>query len=200
MAGPREICGVILAGGRASRMGGEDKGLLEFAGRPLIEYVLERLQPQVDNILINANRNTQRYAAYAPVAVDTIDGFAGPLAGMLAAMESVDSRYIMTVPCDGPYLPADLVARMSSAMDKHGATIAVAHDGKRLQPVYALIDTALHDSLRAYLEDGERKIDLWYAQHHPVEVDFSDRAELFININRPEELSSEEQRLRETRT
>jgi len=181
-------------------MGGEDKGLLEFAGRPLIEYVLERLRPQVDSILINANRNAQRYAAYAPVVIDSIGGFAGPLAGMLAAMESVDSRRIMTVPCDGPYLPADLVARMASAMDKRGTTIAVAHDGRRLQPVYALIDTELRHSLRAYLHGGGRKIDLWYVQHHPVEVDFSDRAELFININRPEELTSEEQRLRETRT
>jgi molybdopterin-guanine dinucleotide biosynthesis protein A len=200
MAGPQEITGVILAGGRASRMGGEDKGLLEFAGRPLIEHVLERLRPQVGNILINANRNVQRYAAYAPVVTDTVGGFAGPLAGMLAAMESIDSRRIMTVPCDGPYLADDLVARMASAMDSQGAAIAVAHDGRRLQPVYALIDTELRHSLRAYLDSGGRKIDLWYAQHHTVEVDFSDHAELFININRPEELSSEEQRLRETRT
>jgi len=193
------ITAVILAGGQGRRMGGEDKGLLELSGQPLIEHVLQAISPQVRHVIINANRNLQRYAGYAPVISDTVADFAGPLAGMLAAMEHVDTAYILTVPCDGPYLPADLVERMQQVLCEQHAAIAVAHDGQRLQPVFALIDTQLKDSLRHYLQSGERKIDRWYQQHNMISVDFSDNPDTFININRPEELDTESHRRQESR-
>lgn len=192
-----EISGVILAGGQGRRMGGEDKGLLNFANQPLIEHVLRALSPQLDHIVINANRNQQHYARYGEVIADSVSDFAGPLAGMLAAMDQVDSRYILSVPCDSPFLPADLLQRLYKQLHEQNANIAVAHDGHRLQPVFALIDTKLRESLRDYLLSGERKIDRWYAQHTMIPVDFSDSPDTFININRPEELHSEAYRHQE---
>ena len=195
-----DITGVILAGGRASRMGGEDKGLVNFSGRPLIEHVLERLSPQVDAIIINANRNLERYRTYATVVADSMDGYAGPLAGMLAAMNTADSGYILTVPCDSPFLPTDLAPRLLHHLPPERPAIAVAHDGVRMQPVFALIDCRLRQSLYDYLHAGERKIDLWYHQHDVTTVDYSDQPDTFININRPEELSSEAHRIQEMQT
>ena len=192
-----EITGVILAGGRASRMGGQDKGLLDFSGQPLIEYVLQGLRPQLQHFVINANRNQQRYGEYGPVISDSIADYAGPLAGMLAAMESLSTRYILTVPCDSPFLPADLVARLWQALTTQQASIAVAHDGKRLQPVFALVDTQLKPRLQNYLAAGDRKIDLWFEQNNMVAVDFSDQPQAFININNAEELAQTAQALRE---
>ncbi|MDH5184461.1 MAG: molybdenum cofactor guanylyltransferase [Gammaproteobacteria bacterium] len=194
-----EITGVVLAGGQGRRMGGKDKGLLDFSGQTLIEHVLQVLSPQVNGFIINANRNQQRYATYGQVISDSISDFAGPLAGMLAAMEYVDTRYILSVPCDSPFLPEDLVERMWNELNKHHASIAVAHDGNRLQPVFAMIDTQLQDSLRNYLLSGERKIDLWFKQQNMITVDFSDSPDTFININRPEELNAEAHRHQELR-
>lgn len=179
---------VILAGGMARRMGGEDKGLVTLNDRPLIEHVLTRITPQADAILINANRNTERYSTYGyPVISDSLSNYQGPLAGFLAAMQSVKSDFIVTIPCDGPCLPADLVSRLYAAQQTAAAEIAVAHDGHRMQPVYALISTRLESSLNQFLASGERKIDKWYAQHNTVTVDFSDAPETFLNINTPEE-------------
>ena len=188
MSSHHEITAVVLAGGRGRRMEGRDKGLVEFQGRPLIIHVIEAISPQVSSLLINANRNAETYAALGyPVIADTLDGFQGPLAGFLSAMQTATCEDIVTVPCDGPMLPADLVARLVKARAEAGAEIAVAHDGDRLQPVYALIPVRLKDSLKRYLQAGDRKIDLWYAQHRMVAADFSDIPETFININTEQE-------------
>lgn len=192
-----QVTGVILAGGRARRMGGEDKGLVEIAGRPMVAWILDRLAPQVDDVLINANRNQERYAAFGIAVVgDTMPDFAGPLAGMAAALAQADTPWIATVPCDGPFLPADLVSRLQAACEREQAEIAVAHDGERMQPVYALIPTALRASLEAFLQAGERKIDLWYARHRLALADFSDQRDTFVNVNTPEQRDAVEQRLR----
>ena len=183
-----EVTAVILAGGKGSRMDGRDKGLVEFANRPLIEYVIDAIKPQAGNIIINANRNLEQYSAYGyPVVTDTLSGFQGPLAGYLSAMKASTTSYIATVPCDGPFLPGDLVGRLIAALSASDAEIAVAHDGSRMQPVYSLIPTALANSLASFLGTGERKIDIWYAQHRVALADFSDCPETFVNINTAEQ-------------
>lgn len=182
------ITGVVLAGGRGRRMGGRDKGLVEFQGRPLIAWVLDALAPQVDALIINANRNTERYADFGyPVVADGLDGFQGPLAGFASGMAYARTPLILTVPCDGPMLPDDLAVRLRKALDEAGAEIAVVSDGQRMQPVYALLSTGLLSSLQAFLGEGARKIDRWYLRHRSVTVDFSDRPETFANINSPED-------------
>ncbi len=189
------ITAVILAGGKARRMGGQDKGLVELAGQPLIEHVIARIKPQAGQILINANRNTERYARYGyPVVGDSLSDFQGPLAGFLAAMQQVESDFIVTIPCDGPCLPDDLVSRLYTAQQAAQAEIAVAHDGQRMQPVYALISTRLQQSLNNFLTSGERKIDGWYARHNTVTADFSDAPDTFLNINTLEERDQFKQR------
>ncbi len=178
------ITGVVLAGGRARRMGGQDKGLVPFAGRPLVEWVLAALVPQVGTLLINANRNQETYGSLGhPVIEDRIEGFQGPLAGFASAMAAVSTPWMVTVPCDGPFLAPDLVERLCAALEREGAEIAVATDGARMQPVYALLPVALAPSLTAFLNEGERKIDLWYARHRLALADLSDRPETFANIN-----------------
>ncbi len=178
------ITGVVLAGGRARRMGGQDKGLVPFAGRPLVEWVLAALAPQVRTLLINANRNQAAYASLGhPVIEDRIEGFQGPLAGFASAMAAVSTPWMVTVPCDGPFLAPDLVGRLCAALEREGAEIAVATDGARMQPVYALLPVALAPSLETFLAEGERKIDLWYARHRVALADLSDRPESFANIN-----------------
>ena len=183
------IAGVVLAGGQGRRMGGEDKGLVEVAGRPMVAHVLERLRPQVGALLINANRNRGRYAEIAgcPVVADRQGGYAGPLAGMASAMEAAGTRFVLTVPCDAPLVSAHLGARLHESLVENGAELCVAHDGRRLQPVFALIDCSLLDSLLACLQSGERKIDRWYAQHRMATADFSDLPRSFSNVNTPEE-------------
>jgi molybdenum cofactor guanylyltransferase len=184
------ITGVILAGGRAQRMGGQDKGLLSLAGQPMISYAIRRLKPQVERLLINANRNLEAYQALGyPLVSDSIGQFLGPLAGMLAAMTVADTPYLLTLPCDCPLLRSDYARRMRAELIRHDADISVAHDGQRLQPVFALLRTDLQDSLKIYLESGQRKIDLWFARHRRVEVDFSDHQGMFRNINTPQDLT-----------
>ncbi|MEJ2454451.1 MAG: molybdenum cofactor guanylyltransferase MobA [Candidatus Thiodiazotropha sp.] len=183
-----QITAVILAGGRGRRMGGVDKGLVEFNGRPLIEHVIEAIAPQVHDLMINANRNLVRYQTFGyPVIADSLNDYQGPLAGFLAAMEMARTPYIVTVPCDGPLLAADLVERLVQARERDSAEIAVAHDGQRMQPVYALIPVSLKQSLQHYLDGGDRKIDLWYAPHRVALADFSDLPATFVNINTEEE-------------
>jgi molybdenum cofactor guanylyltransferase len=184
------VTGVILAGGQARRMGGRDKGLVKFRGRPLVDWVIAGLRPQVAVLAINANRNQQAYAAFGyPVIPDQIEGFQGPLAGFASAMAVADTPWIVTVPCDGPFLAPDLVERLCAALVGAGAEIAVATDGKRTQPVYALLPVALAPSLHTFLAAGERKIDLWYARHQVALTDFSDRPESFANINSEADLA-----------
>ncbi len=182
----KKVTGVVLAGGKARRMGGQDKGLIEINGKAMIAYVIRTLKPQVREVVINANRNTELYAQFGyPVFSDYLTDFQGPLAGIAAAMDIVTTDYICTCPCDGPLIPHDLVSRLFNALQGHTGTISVAHDGSRLQPVYALISCTLRTSLRAYLTTGERKIDRWYARHQLTAVDFSDHKNSFMNVNTP---------------
>ncbi len=184
----QQISAVILAGGMGRRMGGQDKGQLLFNGRPLIEFVLEAIQPQVKTILINANRHHTEYARYGyPVVPDRLEGYQGPLAGFASGMRAATTPYIVTLPCDGPCLAPDLVARLATALHNMDADIAVAHDGERLQPVYALLPSRLLNSLEEFLAAGERKIDRWYAQHNMALGDFSDAVNTFRNINTPQD-------------
>lgn len=186
-----EITGVILAGGQARRMGGTDKGLVELAGRPMIEYVLQSLEPQVHAILINANRNLDRYRRYGhPVIPDRDGDYSGPLAGMCSAMAAAHTPFVVTAPCDSPLLPFDLAARLLAALQDQHTELAVAHDGERLQPVFALLPVALRPSLEQALAAHERKIDRWYARHNVATADFSDRKQAFRNVNTPEDLTS----------
>jgi len=178
------ITGVILAGGQGQRMGGRDKGLVPFRGRPLVAWVIAAMTPQVAVLVINANRNLDAYGALGyPVIPDGLEGFQGPLAGFATAMAAVSTPWIVTAPCDGPFLAPDLVARLGAALIGEGAEIAVASDGQRLQPVYALIPVRLAPSLHAFLAAGERKIDLWYARHRVALADLGDRPGSFANVN-----------------
>ena len=183
-----QVTGVILAGGRATRMGGVDKGLVEIGGRPMIAWVVDTLRSQVADVLINANRNHDSYRGFGCDVVDDGDSeFRGPLAGMVSGMRAARTPYIAVVPCDSPLLHGSLVQRLHDAARASGAPIAAAHDGGRLQPVFALLSCELLDDLAGYLDDGERKIDRWYARHGYESVDFSDVAESFANINAPDD-------------
>jgi len=193
------ITGVILAGGRAKRMGGQDKGLVSVHGQPMIKLIIEQLALQVNGIIINANRNIEQYKKFNyPVISDhDSDDFYGPLAGMLSAMKASNTDYILSVPCDSPFLPSDLSERLLTELLNHNSDISVVHDGERMQPVFALIKTNLADSLQAFLDNGDRKIDLWYKQHHMVLADLSDCKNISLNINTPDELQKLEQQLSE---
>jgi len=183
-----EITGVILAGGRGQRMGGSDKGLLELAGRPLIEYVLDALTPQVSAILINANRNLEVYARYGHrVVADDLQDYQGPLAGLAVALATATTPWVLTVPCDGPHLHPQLAARLANALQRGQAELAVAHDGVRLQPTHALVPVALAGDLAASLAAGERALGHWYASHPMARADFSDCPHCFRNANTPAE-------------
>jgi molybdenum cofactor guanylyltransferase len=188
-----EITGLVLAGGRGSRMGGVDKGLQNHRGIPLALHALLRLQPQVGALLVNANRNIGAYEALgAPVWPDPIDGFAGPLAGFLAGLEHCETPWLVTVPCDTPDFPADLVVRLAEAADGAAADIAYAatsEDGcEQAHPVFCLLRSALSESLIAFLHQGGRKIDAWFAQHRAVAVRFPDPS-AFFNANTAAELA-----------
>lgn len=196
------ITGVILAGGRARRMDGQDKGLLRVNNQPMIKLIIDQLATQVQTIIINANRNIEQYGSFGYPVISDQDStdFNGPLAGMLSAMKSCNTDFILSVPCDGPFLPADLASRLYTELLSHDADICVVHDGDRMSPVFALIKTQLAESLQNYLDNGDRKIDLWYKQHKTVLANFSDCNNISLNINTPEELLQLEQQLSETHT
>src|SRR5437763_5469908 len=181
------VSGIVLAGGLGRRMGGVDKGLQLLHGQPLIAHVLARLAPQVDDIVINANQNHERYAAFGRrVVPDEIGGFAGPLAGLHAGLGAVSHPLAVTVPCDSPFLPADLVARLERNLGSND--LAVAKTGDQPHPVFALVRRSVAENLQAFLAGGGRKIDAWYAALRVVEVQFDDEADAFRNINTLEEL------------
>lgn len=188
------ITGVILAGGRGTRMGTVDKGLQPFRGRPMVAHAIERLAPQVSEVLINANQNLDVYAGFGlRVIADEIEGFAGPLAGFERGLAHASHELVVTVPCDSPFLPADLVARLLKALEDHQAELAVAKTGDQAHPVFCLMRRGVATSLREFLGRGERKIDRWYAAHRIVEVLFDDEEEAFRNINTLEEKARHEQ-------
>jgi molybdenum cofactor guanylyltransferase len=186
---PREdITAVILAGGRAKRMQGQDKGLAELLGRPLLDYIIAGLRPQVDTILVNANRNLEHYREFGyPVIEDILDNYCGPLAGMATAMQAAATPLLLTVPCDSPFVPAHLVETLYRAIAETGAGISVAYDGERMQPVHALLRCELLPDLLDYLGSGERKVHAWYAQHRPALAGFSTSPEAFLNLNTPQD-------------
>lgn len=184
------VTGVILAGGQGRRFNGQDKGLVSFQGRPIIEHLLPVLQQQLGHaqLLINANRNLEQYKAYGyPVISDLLTGYQGPLAGFAVAMQNAKTDYIVTLPCDAPFVSPEYIERLTTAMTEQGADIAVAFDGKRLQPVHTMVSTQLLTSLDRFLNAGNRKIDLWFEQHKTVSVDFSDHSYMFKNMNTQEQ-------------
>jgi molybdopterin-guanine dinucleotide biosynthesis protein A len=191
-----EITGLVLAGGRGARMGGADKGLQLFRGKALVDHAIERLAPQVGDLLISANRNLDVYAARAArVLVDADVEFAGPLAGILAGLRAARSPWLMVVPCDTPRLPPDLVARLAQALpptpEGRGAVVMRDHpaQGFRLEPVCCLLRTDLADELERYLASGQRKVGQWVSMHAtPVVFDRAEDAEAFTNVNTPAEL------------
>jgi len=184
-----EVTGVVLAGGQGSRMGGVDKGLQPFRGRPMVAHAIERLAPQVDELLVNANRNPAEYERFGHrVIADEIAGFAGPLAGFERGLAHASGMLVATAPCDSPFLPTDLVARLRKALEEAKADLAVAKTGSQAHPVFCLMRRTVHPSLSAFLGRGERKSDRWYASLAVVEVAFDDEADAFLNINTREEL------------
>jgi molybdenum cofactor guanylyltransferase len=186
-----DVTGIVLAGGQGRRMGGVDKGLVLLDGRPLIAHVLARIAPQVADVLINANQNVERYSTCGfPVVPDAFGGFAGPLAGLHAGLSRATRGYVVTVPCDSPFLPADLVARLSIALAARGAQLAVAKTFDQPHPVFCLARRDVLPHLAQFLEGGGRKIDAWYATLSVVEVPFDDEAEAFRNINTAAELAA----------
>jgi molybdopterin-guanine dinucleotide biosynthesis protein A len=185
-----EVTGVVLAGGQGSRMGGIDKGLQPFRGKPMVAHVVERLHSQVDELLINANRNLDEYARFGHrVIADEIAGFAGPLAGFERGLAHAHGRLVVTAPCDSPFLPGDLVARLRAALEANRADLCVAKTGDQAHPVFSLMRRDVHASLVDFLGSGQRKIDKWYAALRVVEVPFDDEAQAFLNINTRAELS-----------
>jgi molybdopterin-guanine dinucleotide biosynthesis protein A len=188
-----EITGLILCGGRGTRMGGVDKGLQNHNGIPLALHAMLRLQPQVGQVMINANRNLAAYESMGvPVWTDPVADYPGPLAGWLAGLEQCRTPYMVTVPCDTPDFPVDLVARLAEALVKDDAEIAMAacvEEGQvRTQPVFCLLKSTLLESLLLYLHEGERKIDRWTARHRCATVVFDD-PQTFFNANTPQELA-----------
>jgi len=183
-----DVTGLLLAGGMGRRMGGADKGLVPLDGRPMAAWVIERLRPQVGQLLINANRNPEQWSEFdCPVIPDHVGGFAGPLAGFHAGLCACSTPLLVTAPCDSPFMPVDLVARMREVLVRDAADLAVVRSSSGLQPVFALMRRELAGNLEAFLAAGGRKIDLWFAQLNTVIVDFDDD-DAFANINTPEEL------------
>ncbi|ANQ86649.1 molybdopterin-guanine dinucleotide biosynthesis protein A [Azoarcus olearius] len=200
-AGQTGITGVLLAGGQGSRMGGVDKGLVELAGQPMAAHVLARLAPQVDEIIINANQNPEAWAAFGyPVFGDDIPGYAGPLAGLHAALARASHPLVATAPCDSPFLPADLVGRLHAALLAADAQLAVAKTFDQAHPVFCLCRRDLADHLLAFLQGGGRKIDRWYGTLAVVEVAFDDEEAAFRNINTRDELAAATAELPRART
>ena len=208
MLNPQEISAVILAGGEGRRMQGADKGLLMLWGQPLVAHLIKRLTPQVAQVLINANRNHSHYQAYAPTFSDHIGDhsfcndnrddeaadFNGPLAGFAAGLRHAAHEWVLFVPCDSPLLPLDLAQRLSDAIS-HTGQIAVADDGERTHAATVLLHKSLLPSLQDYLSAGDRKLQLWYARHELLKVDFSDQKSAFTNLNTPAALAELEARV-----
>lgn len=186
-----DITTVILAGGRGRRMGGQDKGLVNLNDKPLIEYVIDAIQPQCQRILINANRNLEQYTEYGlPVITDETDEFQGPLSGMLAGILAAKTQLVLTMPCDVPNVPLDYAQRMLGSMNRTNSRLSVAYDGKRLQPVHTLIHKDLQNSLESSLRKRQYKVIDWLDQTDYDCVNFSDFSPGFRSMNEPEDYAS----------
>jgi molybdenum cofactor guanylyltransferase len=193
------ISSIILSGGRATRMNGEDKGLVLLQQKPLIAHVVGRLKTQVDEILINANREIAAYEAFGfPVLQDENEEFLGPLAGFNLGLQHAKHDYVLTVPCDSPLLPLDLAERLYNSMTASLMDIAVASSDENVHPVFCLMKKSVLPSLQAYIESGERKVSAWQKSLKYIEVDFSDCDDAFTNLNTFEDLAALELKLKET--
>lgn len=191
---PLPVSGVILAGGRSTRFQGQDKGLLHLAGRPLIAHVIARVQPQVQDLAINANRHHAAYQSYGlPVYGDVCGDYAGPLAGMLTALHHAAGEYVLVVPCDMPHLPQDLAAELWRGLHAANARVAVAHDGARLQAAVALLRRDARPALVAALAAQQLKTARWMHEQQAAIVDFSAQADAFFNLNQAQDLDLAQQ-------
>ncbi|VEJ09034.1 molybdenum cofactor guanylyltransferase MobA [Actinobacillus delphinicola] len=178
------ISGVILAGGKARRMQGQDKGLVSFQGKPMITHCLARLLPQVSMVSINANRNHEKYVTYdVPVFADDLPDFQGPLSGMLTALKRARTDYVLFVPCDNPFLSEHLCSRLLQAVQQHNTQLAYANDGERDHPTFCLMSRQLVADLEEYLAKGQRRILTFMQQQGGIAVDFSDEKNAFQNFN-----------------
>ena len=187
------ITALVLAGGRARRMGGQDKGLIMLGDKTMVQHVCDAIAPQCQRLLVNANRNHEQYAATGyQVIGDPLTDFQGPLAGMLAGLQNINTEWLITIPTDGPFVSPQYSDRMLNAIANTDTKAAVAFAEERLQPVYALLHHSLATSLQQYLENGDRKIDQWYAAIGFIQVDFSDSPRMFFNINSPDDLHKAE--------
>jgi len=185
------VTGLRLAGGKGSRMGVVAEGLQAFRGKRLVDHVYERFAPQVGGVVINANQNHEEYKTFGVrVVSDAIGGYAGPLAGLHAGLSVSKRPFLASVPCDSPFLPADLIERLYRRIDESGAELAVAKTGDQPHPVFSLMRRGVLDHLADFLKGGGRKIDVWYATLNVVEVAFDDEPEAFSNINTREELQT----------
>jgi len=181
------VSGIVLAGGQGRRMGGLDKGLQLLRGKPMVQWAIERLAAQVDEVLVNCNQNLEAYARFGYRLVpDEIGGFAGPLAGLHAGLKAASQPLVVTVPCDSPFLPHDLVRRLKQHIGAN--QLAVAKTGDQPHPVFSLVRKDALEALERFLAGGGRKMDAWYAGLPTVEVSFDDEADAFLNINTLEEL------------
>lgn len=186
--GPITITGVVLAGGKATRMGGKDKGLVVVNGKPLWKHVADRLLPQVSRIVISANRHPDIYQESGmPVIADTVTGYPGPLAGMLSVMQQIPGEWFLFCPCDTPLIPRDLTSRLWQG--RYHVSVAWVHDGKRDHPAIALMHRRLAPSLQDYLACGQRRVLAFMREAGGHPVDFSDTRASFANMNSPEELA-----------
>ncbi|WP_269619382.1 molybdenum cofactor guanylyltransferase MobA [Zhongshania sp. BJYM1] len=184
----RDVTALILAGGEGRRMNGQDKGLLVWKGRPLIEHVLEAVPSEVSSILISCNRNFEQYEVYGDTIRDANPTFEGPLAGISAAMQTTSKPLMLILPCDSPLVPADIYYQLATTLNESDADICYVNDGEREQYLFALMRTELKSSLQEYIQAGNRQVNRWYKQHNTVEVRFSDRQGSFKNCNTIDEL------------
>ncbi|MDX1346084.1 MAG: molybdenum cofactor guanylyltransferase MobA [Sedimenticolaceae bacterium] len=186
---PDDITAVILAGGRGERMGGMDKGMLILHEKPLVQHVIDAIEPHVQEILINANRHLDYYSGFGyPVIEDMFPGFAGPLAGILSSMHHIRTPWMLVAPCDVPGIPVDFVERLVEASERSASGIAVAHDGRRLQSAHLLLPVSLKTELDSWIVSGRRSIKDWLQTHDISLADFSDQPAAFTNINTPDDL------------
>jgi len=184
-----EITAVILAGGQASRMDGEDKGLIVFRELPLISHVINITKLKVSQILISANRNFEEYANFGKVIRDDLEGYQGPLAGISKALKVCSTPYLLVLPCDSPLIDSALIDSLIEKMEVSNVDICVAHDGSIMHATFALMQTKLEKSLEEFLGEGGRKMALWYRQQSLERIDVSSHLEVLTNLNRPEDFN-----------
>lgn len=191
MSNQTKVTGVILAGGLARRMNNQDKGLVLYNNAPLISYAIAAISPVVTDVLINANRNHTEYSRFGlPVIADQTASFDGPLAGILTAMLNSQNEILLVMPCDSPLIKSVHLKKLVTTLLETNSDCAVAFDGERLHPVFLALKTTLKDHLSCYLNKGERKLESWVKQHRFVSVDFSDEADIFLNLNTLSELTA----------